>query len=208
MKRAHYCSLLYLSIWLAVSENFQNVRVHRCTPTVTPIHLQSHVHTHRHTVSDCVIGFPLSTHSKEIPRITWVWKAENSLHPNHIKSTADSLHCLPVLFTWLLHAGRLGSCGNDHALSNPRLSGGKDRASCTRKSCHGSKSTLTAAATAKVTQCSEASDALLHPAERWEGDWLKTGKRKRQDGGRCDSVTSALAHLSSAQTRQHWLERL
>lgn len=179
------------------------VHTHSYTHTLA----ESHTHTQAHGEQLCNRLSPFHP-LKKIPRITWVWKAENSLHPNHIKSTADSLHCLPVLFTWLLHTGRLGSCGNDHALSSPRLSGGKDRASCTHKSCHGSKSTLTTAATAKVTQCSEASDALLHPAERWEGDWLKTGKRKRQDGGRCASVTSALAHLSSAQTRQHWLERL
>lgn len=134
---------------------------------VTHMNLQSHVHTQAHTEWLCnrLSPFhPLEKKKKKIPRITWVWNAENVLHPNHIKSAADSLRCLPVLFIWLLHTGRLSSRCNDHALSGPRLSGGKDRTSCTRKSCHDSKSTLTTAATAKETQCCEASDALVHPA--------------------------------------------
>lgn len=119
--RAHYRSLPCLPV-----SELCKILIILCTGecTLKCINLQSHVHT----VTHCVISFPLSTHwrKKNIPRITWVWNAENILHPNHIKSTADSLCYLPVLFIWLLHAGRLSTCRNDHALSGPRLSAGRE----------------------------------------------------------------------------------
>lgn len=128
--------LAAISVYMACCvRTVQKCYVHRCMHTPT-VFTQLHTHTQAHSEQLCNRLSLFHLQKKKILRITWVWNAENILHPNHIESAADSLHCLPVLFIWLLHTSRLSSCRNDHALSSPRLSGGKDRTSCTCKSCH------------------------------------------------------------------------
>lgn len=105
---------------------------------------------------------------------------------------------------------------------------GKDRTSCTRKSCHDSKSTLTTAATAKVTQCCEASDAAVHPAgllsvspaaegesgirqklfwEVWHpaGRWEEVRGKKETGWWEIRFSDLGVGRLFSAKARQHEL---